>query len=278
MEWIYRVISVITVCFNAEKYIEKTIVSVLQQKCIDYEYIFIDGLSSDRTLEIINKYAPMFRKSGVTVTIISESDAGIYDAMNKGARLAKGQWVNFLNAGDRYHDEEVLGKVVSSMNKREAEIYVGNIVYVEGFLGKRYEHEIIDNLKERMIFCHQAVFADTSLFQKKQFDLRYKYSADYDWILYMFMKRYNFCYLDVIISDYDSTGVSNQNSMQTLMEAKKIRKKYGFESNLDGVKTQINWKYKIYKIIAKNKVFAALYYKFYGHNKTNIFFFNNRER
>lgn len=101
-------VSVITVCYNASETIENTILSVLNQSYDNYEYIVIDGNSSDETLSIINKYSNKITK------IVSESDKGIYDAMNKGIKLSTGEWLHFLNAGDRYADNDVLSNIFKS--------------------------------------------------------------------------------------------------------------------------------------------------------------------
>lgn len=89
--------SIITVCFNSEKIIERTIKSVLEQSYQDYEYILVDGASSDRTLEIIHQYEPLFQGK---MKLISEPDKGIYDAMNKGIRVASGELIGIVNSDD----------------------------------------------------------------------------------------------------------------------------------------------------------------------------------
>ena len=101
-------VSIITVSYNAEKMISETILSVLSQTYCDYEYIFIDGNSSDKTVEVIGKYKQCFEGKNVDYLLISEPDKGIYDAMNKGTALAKGEWILMLNAGDMLAHERVL--------------------------------------------------------------------------------------------------------------------------------------------------------------------------
>ena len=99
-------ISVVTVCYNAADTIEKTMLSVLNQTYHDIEYIIIDGGSTDGTVEIIRKYADRI------AYWVSEPDKGIYDAMNKGIKVATGEWINFMNAGDEFVDEGVIEKLV----------------------------------------------------------------------------------------------------------------------------------------------------------------------
>ncbi len=267
-------ISVITVCFNAYKEIEKTIKSVLEQKSKAYEYIFVDGASKDGTLDVINKYIPEFHKKGITVKVVSEPDKGIYDAMNKGAKKAQGNWINFLNAGDCYHDENVLQVIESYLDDNKADIVVGEIVYLEGYLGRRYRHKELNSITEEMIFCHQAIFANRKLFVEKLFNVEYRYSADYDWILYMYLKQYRILCIDAIVADYDSEGLSYQNRVKTLAEKENIRIAQGVCTTLQTEDAKISWRYKVYKIIATNKLLALIYYKMVSKRKPDVYWNN----
>ena len=118
-------VSIITVCFNSEKYIQTAIESVLNQNYDDIEYIIIDGGSTDSTIEIIKSY-----KDKIT-TFISEPDKGIYDAMNKGLKLASGEIIATLNSDDLYIDNTILSTVVDSFNKNKCEIVYGDLFYVK---------------------------------------------------------------------------------------------------------------------------------------------------
>lgn len=266
-------ISIITVCYNAERAIEGTIKSVLRQTYNDYEYIFVDGMSNDSTLEIIEKYVPKFEKKGITVKVVSERDNGIYDAMNKGIRMAEGTWINLLNAGDCYHNGQVLENLQVYLNKPQADIVIGEIVYIEGYLGRRYNHMTLENITQKMIFCHQAVFAARKLFQVKEFDVSYRYSADYDWLLYMYLKGYKYKCVDIVVAEYNSEGVSNQNREKTIAESLKIRINNGIQicEETNEAEDTINWKYKLYRKIAYNKKLARLYYKLCGKRRTDIY-------
>ena len=103
-------LSIVTICYNAESEIEKTILSVSKQLFKDYEYIIVDGKSNDKTMDIIERYSDKID------TIISEPDNGIYDAMNKGIDCAKGKWTIFLNAGDYFYNDEVLLKLFTKLD------------------------------------------------------------------------------------------------------------------------------------------------------------------
>ena len=144
-------ISIVTVCYNAEKDIEKTIHSVINQTYDNIEYIVIDGGSNDGTLSMINKYASKIDK------IISEPDKGIYDAMNKGITLAKGDWINFMNAGDSYVDADVL-KLVSDNINNNCDIIYGVKNIEEEFAYYYVKAKPIEMLNTEMPFCHQTVF------------------------------------------------------------------------------------------------------------------------
>ena len=254
------ILSIVTVCFNAEDVIQRTIDSVLAQTGTKFEYIFIDGKSTDNTMKIINQNKSIFETKGISVTVISEKDNGIYDAMNKAAHIAQGEWINFLNAGDIYYDDAVLCRIEKELCDGRNDIVVGKIVYIEGYLGRTYYHKALEDIKERMIFCHQAIFARAELFQKKSFDTSYKYSADYDWILDLYLNGYKIKLVDLIIAYYDSTGASNQNRDITLNEVKTIRSKKGLIDKESTTESNISLKYKMYRIISKNFALAKIYY------------------
>lgn len=138
-------VSVVTVCFNAEKLIEETILSVINQTYSDIEYIIIDGASTDGTMNIVNRYRDRI------AVIVSEPDKGIYDAMNKGIALATGEWLNFMNAGDVFCNEKVLKNIFSqNYDEKISFIYSDNIFKENG--KKRY---VINN-HEKLIILHQS--------------------------------------------------------------------------------------------------------------------------
>lgn len=115
-------ITIVTVCFNAELVLEQTMLSVLNQTYKDIEYLLIDGGSKDGTLDIIKKYSDRVRW-------ISEPDKGIYDAMNKGIKMASGEWINFMNAGDRFASNDVLEKIFSNDYSEEVKFLYSDNYY-----------------------------------------------------------------------------------------------------------------------------------------------------
>lgn len=221
-------ISVITVCRNSEKTIERTLQSVGCQTCNDFEYIVIDGVSTDRTLDIIEKY-----KNHIT-KFISEPDKGIYDAMNKGIRMAEGEYIIFLNADDVFLHENVLSLAADKMKNQETDLYYGDLVFAEKDTGK------INNRKQDnvnyvylcggMLF-HPSIFAKKELFEKfGYFDTKYRIAADYDWILNVLVKNKVSCeYLGfpiTMFSDGDGASTSEVNRLKHKNERKEIQHKY----------------------------------------------------
>lgn len=101
-------VTVITVCYNAANDLKITLDSVLKQTYTNFEYLIIDGGSKDQTLSLLRQYEPLFKKENKIFRFISEKDNGTYDAMNKGALLAKGEWINYMNAGDSFYTESCL--------------------------------------------------------------------------------------------------------------------------------------------------------------------------
>lgn len=206
--------SIITVCYNAEKYIQETIESLLSQNCDDYEYIIKDGLSEDRTLEIA--YTLLDNKEDVQ--IVSCSDEGIYDAMNQAVRMAKGEYIYFLNAGDCFADREVLSRTKSISVKDGGNILYGNIIRVDEKQSCIYKYGEV--CKSKLYFslgaciCHQAMFAKKELFEDKIFDITYKVCADREWQLYQINKKVkmvtmNFEIARVLMDGYSSRHIDD---------------------------------------------------------------------
>ena len=153
-------ISVITICYNAEKTIERTIKSVLNQSYKNLEYIIIDGGSKDNTMKIVKRY-----KDKIS-SVISEPDNGIYDAMNKGVRIATGEWLNMMNAGDCYTNDEVLNEIFStSIPKDKTVIY--SDYYTKDVFGNLVRVNI--DLINRPSFNHQCTIYRKSLHQEHGF-------------------------------------------------------------------------------------------------------------
>ena len=220
-------ISVITVCFQAEQCIAKTIESVKRQTYPDIEYIIIDGASSDGTMAVIEETLGHY-----PAKIISEPDRGIYDAMNKGIGLASGEYIHFLNAGDVYYDERVIEETVRRIEKTRADIVYGDIEYL--YPDGSRERRNYDGKCSRQIYyltgdCinHQAMFAAARLFSENLFDVDLKICADRDWIMKKSKKGASFHAMGFLVCVYSYDGVSlQQKDISDREAALCIRKHY----------------------------------------------------
>lgn len=218
--------TIITVCYNAQKDIEKTIASVLGQTYGDFQYIIKDGKSEDNTFEIAKTLA----KDDERVELVSCSDGGIYDAMNQALRMSKGEYVFFLNAGDVFNNSNVLSKISAFINNEMADIVYGDVILEKSAIrqrkryGKNYQHRFPYLLGG--CICHQAVFAKRELFEKKLFDTNYRICADRDWQLYYLGKKASFLATSITISDVPIDGFSMQNVEVFEKEAEECIKKY----------------------------------------------------
>lgn len=196
-------ISVVTVCYNTAATIEKTMWSVLNQTYPNIEYIIIDGGSKDGTVDIIKKYADRL------AYWVSEPDKGIYDAMNKGIAAATGDYINFMNAGDIFHNTDTVNNAVAYFDSDSDIIYGDCILKNMQIEAKAKPLSIIS---KNIPFCHQSTFIKTEYHKQHTFDVSFKISADYNF-LYKSYFVYNakFQYIPITVSDYDTTGISNNN-------------------------------------------------------------------
>lgn len=212
-------ITVITVCYNSENTIEKSIKSVINQQYDDKEYIIIDGGSTDATLDIIKKYENYITKW------ISEPDEGIFDAMNKGIKLATGDIIAFLNSDDWYLDYTLSTVNNVFVNEKCDCVCCDN--YVIDFDGTQRRHDILnesfEDIYKRMIFYHSAIFAHRKWFKKENnFDLKYKIAADYDWMLRVINHGAKLFYLHQPVFTFCYGGVSSVNRVECAREAWEI--------------------------------------------------------
>ena len=227
--------SIITVTYNAEKVLEDTIQSVIFQTYRNVEYIIVDGASKDHTLDIVNKYHNRINK------VISEPDKGLYDAMNKGIQLATGDYLCFLNAGDKFHDSETLQKIVHTLKGQELpDVIYGEtaIVDEEGhFLHMRRlstpAHLNWKSFKQGMLVCHQAFFVNRELAINHLYDLQYHFSADFDWCIRIMKKAKCLHNTRLTLIDYLNEGMTTKNHKASLKERFCIMAKhYGLISTI----------------------------------------------
>ena len=208
-------ISVVTVVYNCAATIEKTMQSVINQSYSNIEYIIIDGKSIDGTLGIINRYNKYICK------IVSESDHGIYDAMNKGIRQATGDYLIFMNSGDVFISDLICEKVAKKI--KETDIFYGDSIAIdeESRIELMIKAKRLNSIYRGMIFSHQSVFTKLELLKKHPFDIRFQISADFEQYISFFLEGYKFKYFPQIVSKTQIGGLSYSN-LNTLIEKIKI--------------------------------------------------------
>jgi glycosyltransferase involved in cell wall biosynthesis len=202
-------VSVITVCRNAEEFIEQAINSVSEQTYKNIEYIVVDGNSTDNTVSIINRYINKIHY------FVSEPDNGVYDAMNKGIKRASGDIIYFLNSDDKFYDKYVIENMVRFFQQNEnvefvyGPIIVFNPVTNESFI-KTYENVKKSYFRFNVI-CQQAIFYKADSFKKVGlFDDALKIVGDYEWELRAISKFHiNFAYYTQIVAVYRNSGISS---------------------------------------------------------------------
>lgn len=220
-------ITVVTISFNAEKCIERTILSVIQQSYDNIEYIIVDGESSDGTMRIVEKY-----KSDIS-HYISEPDKGIYDAMNKGIKLATGDYLIFMNADDTFADNNVLQKIAEQTDSNSDVIY-GNWRTITEYGIFANKPASLSTLDKKFGLSHQAIFVRVSLLKQEPFDLRYKYAGDYNMISSYYLSGKKFQYVDVEIAEISiNSGATFNHFEKSVKEHYQILAKRGLGSPLE---------------------------------------------
>ena len=254
-------ISIITVAFNAKEQLNKTLESVLAQRCDNdvqftgCECIVVDGGSTDGSAELLKVYEKKFEAAGIHFDARSEKDNGIYDGMNKGITRAAGDWVYFLNAGDVLYDKGVLylieGKLADA-DKDGIDIVYGDVCSIAGDVAENAHTAENENahgagnapssdtqrhimrssgdinvIKKNLPFCHQAVFTRRSLHDEMMYSLNYRLAADYELFLKAYTKGAAFRYVPVVVAEFALDGASNRNRKQLFLEYERIHKEYG---------------------------------------------------
>lgn len=193
-------ISVVTVCYNAEDIIEQTILSVINQTYNNIEYIIVDGSSKDGTMSIVNKY-----KDKIAI-VLSEPDKGVYDAMNKAIRLSTGEWLNFMNAGDTFADNNVIEKVFKSDIPEKAEF-----IYSDYYVKNKNGATIRGNCSiEAGVINHQSSIYKKALHHYTGLYLVTKPYIISDLLFFYSVPRELFYKTPIVISSYLGGGISAQ--------------------------------------------------------------------
>ncbi len=220
--------TIITVVYNGENSIAETINSVIEQSYEDFEYLIIDGKSSDRTVEIVKD---LIKNSDRDVKLFSESDSGVYNAMNKGIQRASGDFVIFVNSGDQFYDKFVLMKLSKSINQKGNKIYYGKIYRIHCARGvdrikdfsKIARYPLCGFLKREMP-CHQGIIAPVRSLKEFLFNEEYKFCADFDWLIRCYKSGYKLVNTNFMICKYNNTGLTSRrkNKEQMIKESNKI--------------------------------------------------------
>lgn len=216
-------LSIITICYN-EKEIRRTCESIVKQTWQDFEWIVVDGGSTDGTLDILNEY-----KERINI-LISEKDNGIYNAMNKGIKLAKGEWLNFMNGGDCFYDNDALKKVFDNDN----DYAPYGVLYGYSVLSKKNKIQKFKQIRSKNYFIrnninHQASFIRKKLFEKYgYYDETLKICSDFDKWCNFIIHNVKFKLLEFCVSFFDTNGISSQPkyAAKTFNERDLILKRY----------------------------------------------------
>ncbi|MBX7205115.1 MAG: glycosyltransferase [Bacteroidia bacterium] len=217
-------LTIVTVTYNAAAYISETLESVKKQTFTNYEHLVIDGASGDATCAVIRAF------SNSKIHLLSEPDNGIYDAMNKGIKLAKGQWLYFLNAGDTFASSHILTDIFNGRENNHDLIY-GKVITKNEPSGVNYttgQPLTLASFFYTIPINHQGVFFHRSTFTAiGNYNLSYKILADLEWLIrYFKQEKNNAVYVDTIIAEYETVGFSYNNRARSLSETLKYSRSH----------------------------------------------------
>ena len=223
-------ISIVTVCYNEEKNIAKTIESVLNQTSNSFEYIICDGKSADKTVEIAKTYAVKFKEKGVEYRVYSERDGSIYAGMNNGIDRATGDYVIFINAGDKLNYEDAIKNVIEAVGNNSPHVIYGNSLYVDMCVCSVFDtcHK---DLERGMTLAHPATLVRSDVIKSHKFDTSFKIAADYNMMLTLYQENCEFLKVDVIISNFYADGISSINRCASASESCRVRRLHGIDCN-----------------------------------------------
>lgn len=254
-------VSIITATYNSGKTVRDTFESVLRQTYDNIEYIVIDGLSKDDTVQIIKEYEPRFNGR---MRWISEKDKGLYDAMNKGIAMATGDVVGLLNSDDFFTSDDVIATVASTIEKTKVDAVYGDIHFVKGDNLERCTRYYSSAIFKRSLMLIGLMPAHPSFYCKREvynkygaFDTDYKIGADFESLLrYIYINRISTKYIKKDFVTMREGGASTEgfgSRLQIMKDHLKAMKKHGVRSNM--FMLCMRYPYKIYEV-AKSKIAA----------------------
>ena len=211
-------ISIVTVSYNDAENLEITLKKSIAQTYPNKEIIVIDGGSNDNSKEIIKVY-----KSDLAYSI-SEPDNGIYDAMNKGIQVAKGEWVIFMNSGDWFFDDNVLKEIFENDIPGNPNFIYGNheVRYANGLRRTHVASKPLEYLKKNNVFSHQALFSKTSVLRAHPYEIKYSMVADFESFFYHYKTGHEFLFMNKKISSITAGGVSEVRGYTSCNQRKNI--------------------------------------------------------
>ena len=232
--------SIITITYNAEAFLPRTVESVLSQHYRDIEHIIIDGASTDSTISVAQDYMQRSyaAQNGHEVRIVSEPDNGLYDAMNKGLRQASGDYICFLNAGDFFPNANVLDNIVSRSLTGKIRQQLPAVIYGDTDIvdndGNFLRHRRLApprnltwrSFRKGMLVCHQAFYARLDIARTVPYDTRYRYSADVDWCIRVMKEAERMgaglAYVDSVVVNYTQEGQTTKHHRDSLKERYRV--------------------------------------------------------
>lgn len=247
-------LSIITVNLNNRDGLQHTIDSVVSQTFTDYEWIIIDGGSTDGSRELIEQYQDHF------AYWCSEPDKGIYNAMNKGIAHTKGEWLQFLNSGDCLFEPTTLSKVF--LQKHNADILYGNYKQYSGdtIVDRIVTEKITLSYLLEFNICHQSSFLKKNIFSNRRYNESYKITSDWLLFLQLVFENSVFEFVPLFIACCEKDGTTYNNIDIALFEREQIKEKYIPYHIKDDIKSLLDYKekesninsHKIYRILNKN--------------------------
>lgn len=228
--------TIATVTYNAGATIQRTLQSVFSQTHEAVEHLIIDGCSTDGTMAAIHRYVEQNTdlRHPHNICLVREPDQGLYDAMNKAIQQARGDYIVFLNAGDCFHSPTVLADVAAQLDARYNPARLPAVVYGEtdlvdgeGHFVRHRRLQAPERLSAKsflsgMLVCHQSFYVRTDIARTELYDLRFRFSADYDWCIRVLRRaerrelaRHN---THLILTDYLSEGMTTRNHRRSLVE------------------------------------------------------------
>ena len=220
-------ITVITVCYNSRETIEYTMKSVLNQTYTNLEYVIVDGNSNDGTYEIVCSYEKLFQECDIHFKHISESDNGIFDAMNKATVMASGDFLIFINSDDLLASPTIIDDIFKNSDYDDFSVVYGNHYTRYNKYRKETYAEELDRISLTMPFSHQVAFIKRNSLLERLYNLKYNICADYDFFLYLYIKGEKFFYVDYFVSYFAEGGICQNNVGKTTGQVFQIRRDQG---------------------------------------------------